>query len=115
MVIAALRSVRGCVACSGSRDTAHQQSGARAHRGPALAAYCCAGQRAHGRTDDCAFYATVDGCLMGGRAPDLSERVLSAVAIVDAELIKILARTGQRHDARPDWNRGTGAQHQQRQ
>ena len=72
----------------------------RAHPGPdggpvAAAADRCTGESAYCGTEHRAAHPTLDSSLFRGHPPDLGTRIIPAVDIVGAKLIKALTPAGQ--------------------
>lgn len=91
------RTLPGARAHGASREEPDTCAHARVTTGAAEGG---SGERADRSADHGAAHRGVFSRLSSGRATDLGVRILPAVAIVVAKLIKALAGAGQHHDAR---------------
>jgi hypothetical protein len=101
IVVTALQAVRRRLCRTGARQAARSEAGSGAHSGTVTAVdgstQCGTQKRAH----CCAFRAGILSDRIGGRAAHLLMGELTARAIIEAELIEILAGARQCHHAGP--------------
>jgi hypothetical protein len=74
-----------------------------------------ADRRTEHRTERCALGHALGGGFVGIAAANLHTSVIAAYEIVGTELVEVLPRTGQRHDAGAVGYRHASSQHECRQ
>ena len=106
-IIAALQLVPGRARCACAVTRANDQASACAYCGTGSStADQSSGSRADDRADRCATHSTIRKCFLIGRTATLIVGVLTALAVIGAELIKILGRARKHRHARAGrWRR----------
>ena len=102
-VVALLIHVSRTGCCAGSNQSAGQQAGTGADRGTCSSGNGCTSCSSQSRADGCTLQTTRLCCLLSCRAAQLLYGVVTALVVIETELLEAFAGTRQSHDTRSTW------------
>lgn len=102
-VVALLIHVSRTGCCAGSNQSAGQQAGTGADRGTCSSGNGCTSCSSQSRADGRTLQAARLRCLLGSRSTQLLYGVVTALVVIETELLEAFAGTRQSHDTGSAW------------